>query len=150
MALINNDLYFEATRGPTKRIQPMEGPGACRTVVFAIAAGGPVLPVGTPVYMVAATGHYAKCIPGAVLDATNDIWGIVYPADVTLSATGETVANVMVAGAIDIAELEALRASGVLAGTAQQLLDMARKPSNITRRIIIENLTKVGANAGVV
>lgn len=142
MALQQNLLYSETTRGPLKAVQPAEGPGAVDKVAFASGSG--TLPVGTPVYMSVSTGLYAKCVTDAALGATNDIYGIVWPADITLNASGEILGTIMTRGAVDFAELEALRAASVLAGTLQQLKDVCRKPSNRTRGIHIENIDKIG------
>lgn len=147
MALITNDLYSETTRGPLKRIQPDQGPGAVVQREFAAGSAG-TLPVGTPVYVVAATGLLAKVVPGA-LSAVNDIHGIVYPADVVLNGTDEVLGTVMLKGMVHYEEIEALRAAGTLAGTAQQVKDMCRKPSNITRGIFVEGLSKLGGDAGL-
>lgn len=147
MALITNDLYSESSRGPLKRIQPAPGPGAVIVREFAAGSAG-VLPVGTPVYVAAATGLVNKVVPGA-LAATNDIYGIVYPADVTLNGTDTVLGTVMEKGSIHFEEIEALRAAGTLAGTAQQVEDMCRKPSNRTRGIYIEGLDKIGGDAGL-
>lgn len=148
MALANNDLYSESTRGPLPRIQPRNGPGASVRRAFAAVAGGPTLPIGTPCYVEAATGLLKKIVPGA-LAATNDIYAIVWPAAITLDATNSVLGNVMEAGSIHFDELEALRAAGTLAGTAQQLKDVCRKPSNRTRGIIIEGLDLIGGDAGL-
>jgi hypothetical protein len=148
MALATNQLYSETTRGPLKRIQPADGPGSVQSRAFANVAGAPTLPVGTPCYVEASTGLLKKIVPGA-LAATNDIFCIVYPFDVKLDATGEVLGTVMFQGAVDFAELEALRAAGTLAGTAQELKDVARKPSNQERGIIIEGLDKIGGTTGL-
>lgn len=142
MALVTNQLYTENSRGPLKAVQPAEGPGAVDKVAF--AAGSGTLPVGTPVYVAVATGLYAKIDPSVALGATNDIFGIVWPADITLNAGGEVLGTIMTRGAVDFAELEALRVAAVLGGTNQQLKDVCRKPSNRERGIRIENLDKLG------
>ena len=148
MALQQNLLYSENTRGPLKAVQPAEGPGAVSQVAFANVAGGPTLPIGTPVYLEAATGLYKKIVPGA-LAATNDIYGFVWPAAITLDATGEVLGTVMLKGEVDFLEMEKLRAAGTLAGTAQQLKDVCRKPSNRERGIVFKNLDKLGGDAGL-
>ena len=150
MTLATNNLYSESTRGPLKAIQPAEGPGAVDKVAFTGVSGAPTLPVGTPAYLVAVTGLYSKCIPSGTLDATNDIYGIVWPADITLGDTSvEVLGTIMIRGAVDFAVLEALRAASVLASTNQHLKDMCRKPSNRERGIRIENLDKLGGNAAL-
>lgn len=149
MALITNNLYSENTRGPLTATQPAEGPGAVGQVAFAGVAGTPTLPVGTPVYLDLATGLYNKVVVGA-LAATNDIFGIVWPAAVTLGGSGvEVLGTVMFRGQVDFNDLVPLQTSGVLAGTLQQLKDVCRKPSNRERGIQVVNLDKIGANAGL-
>lgn len=146
MALQANNLYSETTRGPLKNVQPAEGPGAVGQVAF--AAGSGTLPVGTPLYMDLTTGLYAKVVVGA-LAATNDIFGVVWPADVALSAGGEVLGTVMFRGQVDYNDLLALQVATVLAGTVQQLKDVCRKPSNRERGINVVNIDKLGANAGI-
>lgn len=148
MTLATNNLYSQATRDPIPHMQPAEGPGAVSQVAFANVAGGPTLPIGTPVYLAVATGLYNKVVPGA-LAATNDIYGFVWPAAVTLDATGEVLGTVMLKGEVDFLEIEKLRAAGTLAGTAQQLKDVCRKPSNRERGIVFKNLDKLGGDAGL-
>lgn len=155
MALATNELYSESSRGPLPRIQPAEGPGAVTNRAFAAVAGAPTLPVGTPIYIAAATGLANKIVPGA-LAATNDIWGIVWPEAIKLADTGggEVLGRVMEKGSIHYKDIEALSVSAtpagtVLAGTLQQLKDCCRKPSNRTRGIVIEGLDLIGGDAGI-
>lgn len=151
MTLATNDLYTESTRGPLKRIQPANGPGAVRTRAF--AGGTLLLPVGTACYVVAATGFLAPIDGNAALGVTNDIYAIVWPAPVQLVSGSEVLGVVMEMGAIDFEELEAIRlldVFGAVAGaTAQKLKDICRKPSNRERGIIIEGLDLIGGNAGL-
>lgn len=148
MALATNNLYSQSTRGPLPHMQPAEGPGAVSQVAFANVAGGPTLPIGTPVYLEVATGLYKKIVPGA-LAATNDIYGFVWPQAITLDATGEVLGTIMMKGEVDFVYMEELRAAGTLAGTAQQLKDVFRKPSNRERGIVVKNLDKLGGDAGL-
>ena len=149
MALKVNALYSEASRGPLKRIQPAEGPGAKRVATFANVAGGPTLPVGTPVYVDLATGFLKKVVVGATLDATNDIFGIICDSDVILDATSEVLGTIMVQGSIHYEEILAIHTAGVLAGTVQELKNVLRKPTNWERGIVIEGLAHPIGNAGI-
>lgn len=142
MVLQPNQLYSENTRAGLPAIQPAEGPGAVEKVAF--AAGAVTLQPGTPVYVAVATGLYSVIDPTVALGATNDIFGIVWPAAVTLNASGEVLGTIMIRGAVDFAVLEALRAAGGIGGTNQQLKDVCRKPTNRERGIRIENLDKLG------
>lgn len=148
MALATNQLYSETTRGPLPRIEPAKGPGAVTVRTFAGVTGA-TLPIGCPCYVEAATGLLKKIVPGANA-ATNLIFAIVWPAPIVLAATGsENLGTVMEKGSIHYEELEALRAAGTLAGTAQQLKDNCRQPSNRERGIVIEGLTLIGGDAGL-
>jgi hypothetical protein len=147
MALATNQLYTENSRAGLPAIQPAEGPGAVDKVAFAGvgAAGSVTLQPGTPVYVQVANGTYSVIDPTVALGATNDIFGIVWPAAVVLPAAGtEVLGTIMIRGAVDFAVLEALRAAGAIGGTAAQLRDVCRKPTNRERGIRIENLDKLG------
>lgn len=148
MALITNDLYSESSRGPLKRIQPNNGPGA--VVVREFAAGtAETLEVGTPCYIEAATGRLKKIVPGASLVAANDTQAVVWPKDIVTDASSEVLGTVMLKGMVNFEELEALRAAGKLAGTAQQLKDCMRRPEVLNRGIFVEGLTKLGGTTGL-
>jgi hypothetical protein len=148
MALITNDLYSESSRAPLKRIQPDNGPGAA--VVREFAAGtAETLEVCTPCYIEAATGRIKKIVPGAALAATNDTQCVVWPQTITTDATSEVLGTVMLKGSVHFEEIEALRAAGKIAGTAQQLKDCMRRPEVANRGIFIEGLTKVGGTTGL-
>lgn len=148
MAIVTNQLYSESTRGPLPAIQPDQGPGS--VVVRTLAAGtAGTLPVGTPLVVTLASGLLAKAVPGAALDATNDIFAIVYPSPIVLDGTNEILGTVMLKGSVDFALLESLRAAGSIAGTAQQLKDCCRRPSVNARGLFFDNLTKIGGNAGL-
>lgn len=151
MTLNVNQLYSESSRGPLPRIQPAAGPGALMAKTF---AGGTAetLPIGTPVYVVAATGFFAKCVPTATPGVSAQIYGIVYPAPVITAASGEVIGTVMLKGSIHYREIYALGAGGggaVLAGTDQEIADLCRQPSNVERGIHIDGLTAIGGNDGI-
>jgi len=159
MALATNQLYGEAARGPLKRIQPDQGPGAVVTRLFKTGngtSGSITLPVGTPVYIEAATGFMVKVDPSAALGATNAVAGIVWPSEVTISgaASTEVHGTVMLRGSVhydDIAPLSAgySPAGTVLLGTLQQLKDILRQPSVRERGIYVEGLTLLGGTTGL-
>lgn len=151
MTLNTNQLYSETTRGPLPRIQPARGPGALVAGTF---AGGTAetLPVGTPLYIVAATGLWAKCVPTASPGVSAQIFGIVYPVAVTTAASGEVIGTVMKKGMINYQEIYKLGTTGggaVLAGTDQEIADLCRQPTNVERGIIIEGLTAIAGNDGI-
>lgn len=148
MALQTNELWNQATRGPLKKIQPANGPGAVTVRSFTAVAGAPTLPVGTPLYVDLATGFLTKIAVGAN-GVTNDIYAIVWPIDVKLDASFEVLGTVMEKGAIHFSEIEALQTATVLGGTLQQLKDNCRKPANRERGIMIEGLDLMGGNAGI-
>ena len=148
MALATNQLYSETTRGPLPRIEPAKGPGAVTVRTFAGVTGA-TLPIGCPCYVEAATGLLKKIVPGANA-ATNLIFVIVWPAPRVLAATGSAhLGAVMEKGSLHHEGPDALRAAGTLAGTAQQLKDNCRQPSNRERGIVIEGLTLIGGDAGL-
>lgn len=150
MTLNDNPLYSETTRGPLPRIQPARGPGA---VVAGTFAGGTAetLPVGTPLYIVAGSGLWAKCVPTAAPGVSAQIFGIVYPVAVTTAASGEVIGTVMKRGMINYQEIYKLGPDGsaVLAGIRQEIADLCRQPSNVERGIIIEGLTAIAGNDGI-
>lgn len=147
MALQTNQLYAEASRGPLKRIQPAEGPGAVTVRLFKTGSG--TLPVGTPVYVEAASGFVVKIDPSVALGATNAVFGIVWPSDVTLNGSGEVHGTVMERGSVHYDEIRAVQVAAVIGGTEQQLKDVLRQPANRERGIYIEGLTLLGGTTGL-
>lgn len=149
MALNDNQLYSQTTRGPLLRIQPAEGPGSLVPMTF---AGGTAetLPVGTPIYVVAATGYVAKCVPTATPGVSAQIFGIVYPVAVTTAASGEVLGTVMKRGSIHYDDMKAAAFdTSVLAGTEQEFKDLCRQPTNVERGIIIEGLFGIAGQDGI-
>lgn len=148
MALQNNDLVAgPTTRGPLPRVHPAQGPGASVAVLF--AAGTALLAPGTPVYKAAATGFVTKLDPSSVTAEHKEIYGVVWPHEVQLLAGGEVHGVIMTRGSVNYDDLEALRAAGTLAGTAQQLKDVLRNDLHRQRGIHIEGLDKLGGTAGL-
>jgi hypothetical protein len=144
MTLATNNLYSQATRGPIPHVQPAEGPGSVGQVAF--AAGTGTLPIGMPVNMSVSTGLYAQIAAGAAATG-NDIYGIVWPAAITLNASGEVLGTVMLKGEVDFNHILQLRTEEAIVSantSVQQLKDICRKPSNQTRGISFKNLDKIG------
>lgn len=147
MALVTNELYSESTRGPLPAIQPADGPGS--VVVRTFTSASDVLPVGTPVCLVPTTGHLDICDPDQV--STNlhelEIFGIVYPAAITRSGSGEVLGTVMLKGSIDFSVIKALQTQ--LTGSDQNLIDLVRNPNVRLRGLFIDGITRSGGNAGL-
>lgn len=147
MAIQDNELYSESTRGPLPAIQPDNGPGSVVTRTF--AAGSDTLPVGIPICVVPTTGLLDVCDPDQ--SSTNlhelEVYGFVYPAPVVRSASGEVLGTVMLKGSIDYSVIAAHLTQ--LTGTEQQLKDMLRKPAVQEGGLFIDGLTKAGGNAGL-
>lgn len=147
MTIQANELYSESTRAGLPAIQPDQGPGAVITRTF--GAGSDTLPVGIPVCVVPTTGFLDVCDPDQT--ATNlhelEVYGFVYPAAITRSASGEVLGTVMVKGSIEYDAIAAHLTQ--LTGTAQQLKDMLRKPAVNAKGLFIDGLTKAGGNAGL-
>lgn len=151
MALQTNQLYSESSRGPRKRIQPGDGPGAVAVRLFKTGSG--TLPVGTACYIEAASGFLVKIDGTAVPGATNAVAAIVWPTDVVLNGSGEVHGTVMMRGSIHYDELEALRAADVFganaSATSQKLKDICRETGVRTRGLVIEGLTLTGGTTGL-
>ena len=149
MAILSNDLYSETERLGLPAIQPDRGPGAVVTRTFTAVAGSPTLALGTPVYVVTATGHLSKAVPTATSGESLDIFGFVWPKPIQLDATDTAIGSIMAKGSIDFNHLEALRdgsytGSAEIAGTAIELRDICRKPALHDRGLHIDNLSKIG------
>ena len=147
MAIQTNQLYSESTRGPLPAIQPAQGPGALVTRTF--GAGSDTLPVGIPVCIVPATGLLDVCDPDQASTNLHElvVYGFVYPAPITRSASGEVLGTVMLKGSIHYDVIAAHLTQ--LTGTAQQLKDMLRAPAVQARGLFIDGLTKAGGDAGL-
>lgn len=147
MALAANPLYASNSRGPVPSFMPAARNDCIRTVTFAAAAAGAeTLPVGTPVFVDAATGFVKKIVPGSVTAQETEIWGFVYPAAVAIKATGggEVLGTVALFGEAVYFELRALQVAGTLAGTEAQLKTALRKAVQRERGFTINGLDLLG------
>lgn len=152
MALAANDLYSESTRGPLTRIQPAAGPGSALAKPFAADAGGSevVLAVGTPV-AVNTSGLMVKLTPAGntatVVNTTpatyfaEQVYGIVWPAPVTIKASGggEVVGTVMLRGSVAYGDLFVAMGSPTSTALTNLLLCL-RNPIVRERGIHIDDL----------
>ena len=97
-----------------------------------------------PVCIVPASGHLDVCDPDQV--STNlhelEVYGFVYPADITRSASGQVIGTVMVKGSIDYEVVKAHLAQ--LTGSEAQLLTMLRKPAVQEGGLFIDGLSLAG------
>lgn len=146
MALNTNELYSQTSRGPLPRIQYAAGPGAVKVVTF---AGGTAetLPLGTPVFVAAATGFVAKLIPGSATAEQTEVWGFVCGHEVATAASGEVLGTIMVKGSIHYADVRAIQVAGTLAGSEANLQAALRKPIVRERGLVIEGLDLQGKTA---
>ena len=145
MAIQDNQLYSENSRGALPAIQPASGPGAVVTRTFNAAAD--VLAVGTPVCVVLTTGLCDICDTDSANAWEQVVYGFVYPAAITRAAGGEMLGTVMIKGSIDYDVV--LATNTALTGTEQELQDMLRKPGVEDRGLFIDGLVKAGGNSGL-
>lgn len=147
MALAANPLYSEATRQPLPDLIPENRPDAIVTRQFAAAAAGAeTLPVGTPVFIAAATGFAAKIVPGSGTAEQTEVWGFVYPNPIVLKASGggEVLGTIMQFGQAAYRDIRAIQVASVLAGTEAQLKTALRKPKTKERGLTINGLDLQG------
>lgn len=146
MALNTNELYSQTTRGPLPRMQYAAGPGAVKIVTF---AGGTAetLPLGTPVFVAAATGFVAKLVPGSATAEQTEVWGFICGTEVKTAASGEVLGTIMTKGSIHYDDVLAIQTATVIAGTEAQLKTALRKPIVRERGLVIEGLDLQGKTA---
>jgi hypothetical protein len=146
-ALASNPLYSQSTRGPLPTLLPQGRPDAVVTKTFAASAGATeTLEIGTPIYVAAATGFAHKLVPGSGTAEQTEVFGFVYPAAVTIKATGdgEVLGTVMILGEATWADIRALQVAGKLAGTEAQLKTALRKSIVRERGLHINGLDLLG------
>jgi hypothetical protein len=145
MALKDNQLYSENTRGALPAIEPANGPGAVVTRTF--TAGTDTLPVGMPVCVILTTGLLEVVSPETA-GQTQVVYGFVYQTDIVRTAGVEVLGTVMIKGSIDYSVIAA-HLLQLAPATEVQLKDMLRKPGVEDRGLFIDGLTKAGGNAGL-
>ena len=127
MALKTNELFSSTTKSAFPRIAPT------RVFVRKLTndAGAPTLAVGTPLVYDAANDEWRTWVDADA--GTNQIDGFLYPDEVTLDATNQSLAQVMVAGSIHRDDV-ALPAGQTQATLDTDLLDNVREGLFVTEQ----------------
>lgn len=147
MALNADSWFSQSTIGALPRLLPDSRPDSVEVATF---AGGTAetLPIGTPVYVAAATGFVAKLIPGSGTAEQTETWGFVYPQPVATKASGEVLGTIMIRGQATYGDirllLNAVVSGAPLAGTETQLKTALRKSIVRERGLYINGLDLLG------
>lgn len=147
MALQADSWFSKSTLGALgNRLIPDQRPDSVKVATF---AGGTAetLPVGTPVYVAAATGFVAKLIASGTTEQL-EVWGFVYQQPVTTKASGEVLGTIMTRGQASYGDLRLLLNAVVsgqpLAGTETQFKTCLRKSIVRERGLFINGLDLLG------
>lgn len=116
MALLPNELFG----GPTSLTpQPRLGATALKVVKMAAQAGGPTLPIGTPVTYDSVANSWKVFTQGG-MNGTDLIRGFIYDAPVTLDASDEVHAVVLIRGYVYEADVNTAAIRAVLLGSPSE------------------------------